>query len=262
MDFRAEDLRLVAQIGRSLWADPTRAEPVTVETVSAVSLQELTPERALEKAARAMLERAEREGMAENTLANLSADPVLTPFFRLSPKERLVLTALHIGRWSYARAARVAGMTLPELEEAAWAVRLRLGSRRDYPVGGGPSTPNCPEYDSRRPWTQRFLDEEFESGRERIFLQNHLMACGSCRRALAHARDLYYGVDSIVPRLDGTRFIESLHDVLRQKDGVRPGADMTWARSVEIFFGRSRLNRVLLAVLSFLVVAVLVSLAR
>ena len=35
---------------------------------------------------------------------------------------------------------------------------------------------------------------------QRLFLQNHLMACASCRQSLATCRDLYYSVDAMIPQ--------------------------------------------------------------
>jgi hypothetical protein len=167
-----EDLKTLVVMGRSLWSDPGRSERVALETMTAVSLLDLTKERAVERAAAVLLERAERDGMAAMTRVNLVV--LDQPFFRLLPEERFLLAALHVGRWSYSRLARVMDETSERVEEIAWMARVRLSAR--HPAGPASRGHHCPDYDVRRPWTQRFLDEEMETSRERLFLQNHLMA--------------------------------------------------------------------------------------
>ncbi|MCM2279510.1 MAG: hypothetical protein NDJ89_15650 [Oligoflexia bacterium] len=223
-----EDLTTVAQIGRALWMNPARAEPITAEALSAVALLELTGERATERAARALLDRAVKEGMAANALVNLASTEkgsAAAAFFRLYPEERFLLAAMHLANWPYARVARVLGDTVEGVQAKAWAARVALaaenhGASRQvpYPAGSGARGPNCPEYDPKAPWTQRFLDEEVHSGRERLFLQNHLMACGSCLSALSRSRDVYYAVEGMLPRLaaDGAEFVRTLTRIHRQ----------------------------------------------
>jgi hypothetical protein len=88
-----------------------------------------------------------------------------------------------------------------QVEELAWSARVRMGAESSrVAIGGRAAGPNCPEYDVRRPWTQRFLDDEIRSGQERIFLQTHLMACPSCQKTMNHCRDLYFAVESSLPR--------------------------------------------------------------
>src|SRR3954451_2966564 len=102
---RNQDFEAYLQIGNSLWADPDRSKRMMVETLSAASLQDLTEERMLEKATSAMLKRAMHGKLAATPAHNVQA--ISNPFFRLTPEERLILTALHRGRWSYARLGRV-----------------------------------------------------------------------------------------------------------------------------------------------------------
>jgi hypothetical protein len=196
-----EDLKTYSEFGRALWFDPTESRRVAVETLAAASLLDMSAERILEKAASGMISRAHK----------LSPNPkaLVHPFFRLFPEERVILVALHQGRWSYARLARLLGETPDSIERLAWQARMQLasglaaiGSARFavYPSGAGGGI-NCPEYDAERPWTQRFLDEQIPAGQERLFLQSHLLSCRSCSQALARCRDLYYHVTRVVAEL-------------------------------------------------------------
>ena len=194
---KTEDFRAIDSLSRSLWADAAYAARVSTETVTAVSLLDLNDERALERAMSALLERALRDG------AGVNAEALNHPFFRLQPEERLLLAALHVGRWSYRRIARVLGMNEEKIPRLAWQARLHLATfapaRAATALGSPRAGVRCPEYSTDAPWTQRFMDEEIPS-RERLFLQNHLMACASCRQSLATCRDLYYSVDAMIPQ--------------------------------------------------------------
>ena len=128
----------------------------------------------------------------------------------MTPEERLVITALHLAHWSYRRLSVILGLTIPQIAQLAWQTRLRLAAaipqKRPliYPSGTRDPGARCPNYEPSEPWTQKFLDDEM-SGHERLFIQNHTMACPTCRRAVATCRDLYYAVDSIlpIPRAEG-----------------------------------------------------------
>ncbi|MCM2323648.1 MAG: hypothetical protein NDJ90_10350 [Oligoflexia bacterium] len=251
-----EDLKTVAEIGHALWANPSRAEPITAETLSAVTLLDLTGERATERTARALLDRAGREGMAGNSLANLNqVGTGGNGFFRLFPEERFVLVALHLARWSYERVARVLGDTVEGVQAKAWSARVALvsavgGPAVAYPSGAGGRGVNCPEYDPKTPWTQRFLDDEVGSGRERLFLQNHLMACDSCRAALSRCRDVYYAVEACIPRLDGTErgsdFLKALEGIKRRSAEAVYPASRSVVSSLWIFANRPDVRWMLL----------------
>jgi hypothetical protein len=225
------ELQIFAELGMALWVDPERAQPLVIETLSAVSLLDLPQDHAFERAAGAMLDRAERRGMADNTLDSLALGQFGNPFFKLFPAERFILVALHAGRWSYARIARVMKLDAVGVEALAWKARTRLGIERGL-VPAGPKIlgPSCPEYDFERPWSQRFLDEEIPNGRERIFLQNHLMACDSCRHALNRCRDLYFGAEKLLPPPSEQQeaLVRQLHAIHRKAyafthKGRRPG---------------------------------------
>jgi hypothetical protein len=199
---RVEDLRSLSQIGQALWVDPVLSRQRTAETLQAVGLLQLADERIIERASSALLARArsERELIAPALLSD--------PFFRLMPEERLLLVALHQERWSYRRIARVMNWPEEEVATRAWRLRVHLASQRVDPrkplaslgAAGAPTRrASCPEFDPLNPWTQRFFDEE-HAPRERLFIQNHLMACDDCRSALGRCRDLYYLVESMIPR--------------------------------------------------------------
>jgi hypothetical protein len=173
----------VSNLGRSLWAQPEQSLAITRETVSAVTVLDKDPTLAAERAAQALLERANRHGMYAR---------VPTGFNALFPEERFILLALHQGRWSYERTARVVGESVESLQQLAWNARVYLALSH-YPSAPKQASVSCPDYNPQRPWTQRFLDEELE-GREKTFLQAHLAGCKDCREALVRAKDVYYKV--------------------------------------------------------------------
>jgi hypothetical protein len=248
---RTEDLNTLVAMGKALWADPARSERIAAETLTAVSLLDLTEERAIERAAAVLLERAEREGAAAQASSN--ADAMNQPFFRLFPEERFLLAALHLGRWSYARLARVMSAEEKRVEELAWAARVRLSGRN--PIGSAARGTSCPEYDARLPWTQRFLDEEIRTSRERIFLQNHLMACDDCRKALASSREVYYAVEARLPRPGegAEQQIFALVEARTRLKELRSPARRDFKSSLEIFIQRPD---VLVAVLALIALTV------
>ncbi len=209
------ELETYLALGKALWADPDDSARMAVETMNAVGLLQLDPEARLERAAKALLERTRRAGRAANTISVLkNAGASELPFYKLDPESRFLLVALHAGRWSYARLSRILERSIEEIEESAWRARIALSGSR-YPSGGVLSGPNCPDYNARRPWTQRFLDEEIGGGKERVFFQNHLMACDSCRGALSRARDLIASVDKLMPNFEETRTTESMREIRR-----------------------------------------------
>lgn len=197
-----EEIRTFTELGVALWADPVRSVRIVTETLSAVSSLELTSERTLERAASALIGRATREGMPANLVENLHL--LGHPFYRLFPEHRFLLVALHRGNWSYQRLARVFDEDVEWVQEQAWRARVQLGeaglgAAMRYPVGNSQTGAKCPEYDTLRPWTQRFLDDEFEKKSEQLFVQNHLMACASCRKSLGVARELYFAIEKFFP---------------------------------------------------------------
>ena len=217
---RTEDFQILSQVGQALWFQQERWKRATVETLTAVSMLDLLPESALERTTQALLEKANREGPEAN------AGALDHPFYRLIPEERLTLAALHVAHWSYGRLSRVLSLDEKQVTALAWNARLRLSSFSSgkrplfYPAGAKVAGARCPEYDATSPWTQKFLDDEMPA-RERIFLQNHMMACQSCRKALATARDLYFRVDGMLP-------IEREAKLTLEQGG---GLERAWTRS-------------------------------
>lgn len=269
---RDQDFEAYTQIGHSLWADHDRSRRAMVEALSAASLQDLTEERVLEKATTALLQRATYGKLAATPGDNASA--ISNPFFRLSPGERLILSALHRGRWSYARLGRVLNVTAEQIEEMAWIARVNLATaakssgilpKISYPAGARPAGASCPEYDSAHPWTQRFLDEEFAAGAQRIYFQNHLMACDSCRAALSRCRDLYYAIETLIPSRTHVRggleapkpdleqsWIDHLRSICDRSNKVRHPVEFTWRETMQVFV-RHREVQVGLCVLAVLI---------
>ena len=248
---RTEDLKTLSQLGQALWSQPRQSEQIAIETLLAVSTQELTSERAVEKTSIALLRRAQRDGSVA------TEKDVHNPFYRLLPEERFALMALHQGRWSYLKLSRVLGITGEEVERLAWASRLHLASMpglQIMPHPNGTAGPSCPDYEVDRPWSQRFMDEELPK-REQLFMQNHLMACDRCRLSLARCRALYYAVEKSLPPADGPEYqggrLERFERALLQADDIRHPS-MTFVRSMEIFLGRRDIQILLAISLSLL----------
>jgi hypothetical protein len=112
-----------------------------------------------------------------------------------------------------------------------------------YPAGSTILGPNCPEYDAHRPWTQRFLDDEIPPGRERIFFQNHLMACASCRDALSRCREAYYAIEKELPRVSPAEsgdasVLRLLQSISRQARGLARPIERTFLETLEVFIQR------------------------
>ena len=235
----AEDLRSLMVVGRALWANPLDLRNASIDAITAVSFLNLTPDHAVEKAARTLLDRGLRGERATDAFA-----PGVSVFYRLMPEQRLLLMALHFGRWSYARLGRVLKLSSDQIEELAWSSRIALvsASGATYPSGAPVAVSHCPVYHSRHPWTQRFLDEELVSGRERLYLQNHMMVCDSCRKALERCRDFYYAIEAELPsesenQVDQDILVE-LEKVMRSARGWRQPSTRTFIESLGLFFQR------------------------
>lgn len=241
-----------SQLGRALWQEPERSYQHSVETLSAVSLQEnLTQSNMIEKAVQGMIAKANRESVA------LRKTAIQHPFYRLTPEERVLLVGLHFGSWSYARLGRILNATENEVMVMAWRARLNLASfipaqSGEKPLMHPPGTQGarCPEYDPLAPWTQKFLDEEFPK-RERHFLQNHLMACSRCLTSLNRARDLYYRIEKLIPVSSDAAEIDD--DTARFEEVFRAGyrlshpLELTLLESLTVFFARTEVRVLLLA---------------
>ena len=244
-----EDLRTYSKIGKVFWPSDekqeNRAVDLAIETLTAATLLKLNPERTLEKASHALLERA--KGIRPGTVGGPSSVAQMNQaFFRLTPEARLLLVGLHLGKWTYGRMSRITGYSVDEVAEAAWKARVEMGighAALPYPAGSKVEDPSCPQYNPSSPWTQKFLDEEL-SGRERVFIQSHLLACSSCAQAVARCRQLYYHVErslnSILDKLDeGTGGRDEIHlytQALEQSPALQYPSERTFLQSLRIFF--------------------------
>jgi hypothetical protein len=246
----SKDLSTLSKIGNALWADSESSEKNAIETLAAVSLLNLNAERTLEKSVAALLERAD---CSRSSLSRkLGIEIFNQPFFRLSQEERLILVALHQGDWTYARLGRILKKHPLEVEELAWNARLSLSVTSVYPSGPASLGPLCPEYDAHRPWTQRFLDEEIPSARDRIFLQNHMLACNSCRQALNRCREVYFKVEEKISKVAGDldpNRISSLERIFRRSPVQRSLMELTVFESLKIFLRRRDIQLGLLLLL-------------
>jgi hypothetical protein len=210
-----QDLKFLTQLGRTLWVDSEEWERAIVEVITAVSLLTTTEDRAVERAATLILDRAQKGDRTNSQLLN--SELWMIPFYRLSVEDRLILGALHWGGWSYSRLSRVLNQTEDQIQQKAWRSRIQLALPTAFPAAVGMRGVNCPDYDSHQPWTQKFLDNEISSRRDRLFLQNHVMACASCRRTLEKCREIYYLAEKSVPSGEQGAFLcSSLEAILAQ----------------------------------------------
>ena len=243
-----QDLTAFSRISRALWYNSKDSDYPALETLSIVSSLDLTEDRILEKSLKALLERSKREG----SHWALKSESFFHPFFRLSPEQRMILVSLHVGKWSYARLSRVFGLDGEKIQELAWAARIELGGALAYPPAPVTRGIHCPEYDPRKPWTQRFLDAEIDSGADRMFLQSHLLKCASCSQCLIHGRRLYYASEKeVIERTGASLSLEPYQELLRQSVRYK------YSSMHEIFesfarFSRRRDVRIALALLIFL----------
>jgi hypothetical protein len=205
-----DDIKSLTRIGRSLWGDTLRSVAMSEDTLTSVSLLNLSDVHTIERASRVMIERAEKN---PPNLLKLNH-----PFFRMAPIERFLLTALHLEKWSYDRVARTLGIEAELIPTWAWATRLKycfqeLEADVDYPHGPASLGPVCPEYNPSAPWSQKFLDDELGK-RERLFLQNHLMACDRCRKTLELTRKTFFKIESLIPVKEVSQTIEESNEQL------------------------------------------------
>lgn len=248
---RAEDLRAISAIGEALWSDKNRSYRLALETLTAISTQDLTSERMLERTSSVLLGRAQREGRAS------VASGVHDPFYRLAPDERLILIGLYREKWSYDRLSRVTGYPREQVAEIAWAARVHLGLRPGMqigvpqPTGSKRAGVTCPEYHPARPWTQSFLDEEL-AGRERVFLQSHIVDCEACRDAVNRARRFIYSLDPMIPVLQTDHYADQIREFEQAMQKARaisePGLLSFW-ETIKIFVRRPESLKWILACL-------------
>jgi hypothetical protein len=259
MAIRSEDLKTISQLGSALWSDPVYSYQTTLDTLAAISLLDLPPERALERAATALL------GRARQSSSPISFELSNQLTSKLSQEKRFLLVALHFGRWSYDRLSRILDRSVEEVQEEAWNARLEFCSHILYPSAPSRQGIHCPEYNSSRPWTQKFLDDEITVVREKLFLQNHLMACRSCSEGLARCRKLYYQIekemnfalgrsnsDSDDAALQLKAQVTQMKAVIRQGVLHKHRSQLSFLESLKIFLGKQDVWWLSLAMTAFL----------
>jgi hypothetical protein len=260
---QTDDLRTFSGMGKALWVDAERCEQSTVETLSAVTLLNLTPDRAIEKACVGLLEGARRAGSGAEIVGTSDHSLLSEPFYRLSVEEKMLLVALHVGRWSYARISRILKMESAQLQECLWRSRLQLGSALSppspYPAAPSSPGPDCPAYDSQAPWTQRFFDQEILSGSEQFVLKQHLLKCNSCSQALRRCRELYFRVDVEIKQRVGVLrerpdLLKTLEKVIRLSPLHVARTERPWQESLSMFLAR-RETQISLVILAAIFIA-------
>ncbi len=240
-----DHVRSLTRISRSLWGDGDRSVEISENTLTSVSLLHLSDDLTIERASKVMIERAEKN---PPKLLKLNH-----PFFRLAPIERFLLTALHLEKWSHTKIARALGIEKNLIEPWAWATRMKycfqeLEANIHYPHGPAHLGPVCPEYNPSAPWTQRLLDDELGK-RERMFMQNHLMACDRCRKALEHTKTMFFKIEALIPVKDTSPEIEAATDRIMHtwEEGVATFRPMTITtkQSLVRFFGKPKIQLIL-----------------
>lgn len=238
---RDQDLQLISNLGRALYANPNQARECSLETLAALStIERLDEDQSFERATQMMLYRAERSG------TQATAAGVHHPFYRLSPIERFTLSLLHSGQVTYSRLARLLRTENADIERVAWHARMKIGSAPEvkasapYPPGTSKLHHACPDYDIERPWTQRLLDDEL-TPKELLFFQNHTTACFQCQRSLREARGFYYQVEKWVPLADAEAFTPRDYERMVREAQLRRGEfpkDLSAGEAIALFLSR------------------------
>lgn len=139
-------------------------------------------------------------------------------FGLLTPTERALLSCAHLLHWSYPRMAQAFDLRSPEdAERLLWSARLNWaaalsaqGEKIVYPAFAPPTGLACPETSRTRPWFQRFLDEEWRTSAERMFLEGHLAHCAGCAQSLKRAKEFFFALDQ---RIGALGFLEQAQPV-------------------------------------------------
>lgn len=246
-----EDIRTLTRISRSLWGDFNRSLAVSEDTLSRIALLRLSDDLLLERVSKAMIEKAEQYPPKLLKLTH--------PFFRLAPIERFLLTTLHIEKWGYARIARTLGIETDLIESWAWATRIKycfqeMEADVEYPRGPSTLGTNCPEYNASAPWAQRLLDDELGK-RERLFLQNHLMACTSCRKTLEITRKMMFKIETMIPvdtSPEEMNFAaQRIDEIWKSGEAIFRPTSLTLGRSLLHFLSRPKVQFIIVSTLVF-----------
>jgi hypothetical protein len=161
----------------------------------------------------------------------------LDPFYSLPWLSRFLLGAVHRAQFSYRKTARmltrILGEPVTREKVAVWLWRSRkelaLARQAGFPPAIGRAGASCPKgfdatgetYESL--WASRLLDDEIPSGVERLQLQNHLMACDSCRAGVGRYRVFWQTLDHWIPGLAGAESstLQLVNDLLSQERELR-----------------------------------------
>ncbi len=255
----ATDLKSLTWMSHSLWADPERARYAALTAVEAMALLDADEERGAIRCVSALWERVRAEPEGNAVALN-------HPFYRLYPEERLVLAALHLGRWSYGRLGRALGIdpeTVGRLAVSARQMLLaqdpaRAKSSSLGVAGSLTRTVECPEFVPELQWTHRFLDEELEK-QERFFLERHLAGCRSCVEALDRARALYHEVRAQLPFIPGDDWVSAraseLDRAFRRMRKLAHPRHLTTLESLLLHLSRPSTQRFLIAGIVLIVLA-------
>ena len=249
MELDKSDIAIINRLSNALFYEVTSPEQSAADTLAAVVLQELSAERAVEEVSKALLVRSSQLGRT-----SVSHSVFAHRFFILPHEQRLVLIGLHLGKWSYLRLSRILGRDRDEVQKLAWKARVEMSYDSSYPSAPVSKGLSCPEYDSRKPWTQRFLDGETGTTGDCLFLQRHLLECSGCREALARTRETYYRVSQeLDERTEEPLYIKELQQVLTKSPLQKYPSERTFIQSLSVFVSpRKRLLRVGISLLLFL----------
>jgi len=239
------DTHVLSRWGRSIWSNVKDWERSTLDVVTALSLVHLPEERSMERAAKLLLDRARQADLSQEF--NHGAPQWVNPFFRLPVDQRFILSGLHQVGWSYLRLSRVLGVSVEEIEKLAWSARIQLNVSTPFPSTKVQTSPQCPEFESSRPWTQRFLDDQMSSRRDLIFLQTHLFGCDSCRSALERSRVIYYEAEKQIPSgQEGDSLVPILDHLVSLSPNRQRQLGEEFLVSLKSFLGRVEIQRALI----------------
>lgn len=215
--FEREELRVLHQIGRALWTQNHLVTERTLEMITALSATPRKQEKKLETALAGFLVRISEEGDAAHLTDSHN------PFFRLAAEDRFLLCALQLEGFSYAELARILRTEADEIEKRALQIRREFAASVGIELlslEGGALGPKCPSLETNRLWMQRFLDEALQP-QERAFLQNHLMACVTCRKRLERTRKLFSEIEREMRECLNITEVEAINDVVQFAEKLR-----------------------------------------
>lgn len=257
--FTESDLTSYVTLGKTLWPRPEQAIYHLKETASAVAL---TVDESAEQWSERLFQALFRQGLRGTEFPHRQDQ--VNPFHHLSVPERFLLIALQRLNWSYSKISRVMEMDYGMIEEIAWSTRLELlilsGSYSThnpwrYPLGGKDFSSSCPEFDVRKPWTQRFLDQEITHRGRFLFLQNHLRYCKCCNELLTQTKNLYFNVERILPRFETDQITADFSKICKDSRNLLDPSKRTFLESLAVFWEREDVRWVVYGVVLLLIIS-------